>query len=495
MFGRKVPGCRGAEVPKCRSVEVSGCHGLTWVSAIGGALLVALAASPGLAQPPGCLTSHELGQALLETVRAQQFHETEDYLQNHGLPVAETPSVDVSVIAFPEGCAPAYANVLLSRDDPEGHRVTIDRQTLEAEGVRWMRDRRDPKTGESVLWRKGADWDLARLEPLLPDRHGARFVVPYPASAVKLLPAIGVLRLVDRGVVSLEDPLVHDGRTANVLTWLDEMITVSSNGATFALTRLLHEHGEIVAEEPDEQRARPCEERTERRETRNTVHDLLNASGLRTLRYTRTRPCDGSFLNSAGAGVGQHHMTSWDAARLLWLLDESAPPPAWTIEGRRVDAALLSPASTRLLLDRLLGEQALHEALSTTATCGQPGRAEGIPARLPERWLANPAAGDFGVELGDTRMSADVRPCQKAADVHFAHKTGLTENYGSDIGIVGGLSRDGGAGRRRHYIVAFFSSLGSRYTPACATGGLCYTQRIPALGRAIDDFLKRRLER
>jgi hypothetical protein len=43
--------------------------------------------------------------------------------------------------------------------------------------------------------------------------------------------------------------------------------------------------------------------------------------------------------------------------------------------------------------------------------------------------------------------------------------------------------------------VAFFSNLGSRYTPACATGGLCYTQRIPALGRAIDDFLKRRLER
>ena len=459
----------------------------------GWAVLVASAILPFgnvAAQPRDCLTSDELSQAVLTAVREQRFHETEDFLQNSGGPTAETPSLDISVIAFPDGCVAAAANVLLSRDLPDGYRVAIDRVTLEVDGVRWMRDRRDPRTGESVLWRRGADWDAQRLDPLVPGRHGVRFVVPYPASAVKILPAIGVLRLVDRGVVRLDDSLAHEGRTASILTWLDEMITVSSNAATFALTRLLHEHGTIIAEETPGERLRPCEERTDRREVHNAIHVLMDRLGLETLRYGRTRPCDGSFLNSAGAGVGQHHMTSWDAARLLWLLDESAPAPSWRVAGRPVPADVLSAASKRVLLDRLLGEQALHEALSTTLTCGQAGRAEGIPARLADRWLADPAAGDFGARIGESRPSDDVRPCNARAEVAFAHKTGLTENYGSDIGIVRGVN-----GARRHYVIAMFSNLGSRYTEACATGGLCYTQRIPVLGRAIDDFLKARLER
>jgi hypothetical protein len=459
------------------------------------AFVAVTAGSAAAAQPRDCLTSDELSQAVLTAVREQRFHETRDFLQNEGQPVAETPSLDISVIAFPEGCAPAVANILLSRDLPEGYRASIDAVTFEVNGVRWMRDRRDARTGESVLWRKGADWDAQRLTPLAPGRPGIRFVVPYPASAVKILPAIGVLRLVDRGAVRLDDPLDHDGRTASVLTWLDEMITVSSNAATFALTRLLHAHGEIVAEESDAERARPCDERTARRETRNALHEVLDRVGLDTLRYSRTRPCDGSFLNSAGAGVGEHHMTSWDAVRLLWLLDQSAPVPSWQVAGRPVPGDVLSAASKQLLVDRLLGEQALHEALSSTLTCGQPGRAEGIPARLADRWLTSPAAGDFSVRLGETRHTEDVRSCNERAEVLFAHKTGLTENYGSDIGIVRGLAAAPGRPATRHYLIGLLSNLGSRYTPSCASGGLCYTQKIPALGKAIDDFLAARLER
>jgi hypothetical protein len=56
----------------------------------------------------------------------------------------------------------------------------------------------------------------------------------------------------------------------------------------------------------------------------------------------------------------------------------------------------------------------------------------------------------------------------------FAHKTGNTDNYASDAGIV----RSGDT----HYIVALLSSLGKRYAPheRCAT-----TWRLPALGAAV----------
>lgn len=454
-------------------------------------VLIALAARPASQDRAACLTSDELTRALTDAIRAARFGDTGDFGQNDGRPVAELPSLDLSVVAFPRGCAPAYGNVLFSRDMPDGHRARIDPVSFDVTDVRWVRDRVDPATGESILWQKGADWNRFVLEDLVEGRTGARFVVPYPASSVKVLPAIGVLRLVDQGTVSLDDPLEHDGRTEPVMTWLDEMITVSSNEATFALTRLLHEHGEIAAEEPAGQEALPCWERTERRETRNTIHDALDGVGLVTLRYGRTRACDGSFFNSARSGVGHHHMTSWDAVRLLWLLDPAAPTPAWNVRGRPVGAGLLSDASRRLLVDRLLGQQALHEALSTTVTCGKPGRIEGIPARLPDRWFTSPAEGDYSVRIGELRMSDDGRPCSSAADVTFAHKTGLTENYGSNFGIVRGLEE---AGAGRHYLVGLFTSLGSRYARDCDAGGLCYTQRIAALGKAIDDFLKARLE-
>jgi hypothetical protein len=85
--------------------------------------------------------------------------------------------------------------------------------------------------------------------------------------------------------------------------------------------------------------------------------------------------------------------------------------------------------------------------LSTPLTCGIAGRAEGIPADLPDRWYADPAGGDYGVTIHETRYTADARPCDAATEVLFAHKTGL-----------------------------------------------CYTQKIPRMAKRIDDFLEARLE-
>jgi hypothetical protein len=88
--------------------------------------------------------------------------------------------------------------------------------------------------------------------------------------------------------------------------------------------------------------------------------------------------------------------------------------------------------------------------------------------------------------------------------VEFLHKTGLTENYGSNGGIV----RELPGKPRRHYIIVLLSNLGFRYYddavasflkpdkgedgyPNTATG-ISYTQRIPALGQALDTQMKQR---
>ena len=91
----------------------------------------------------------------------------------------------------------------------------------------------------------------------------------------------------------------------------------------------------------------------------------------------------------------------------------------------------------------------------------------------------------------------DVRPCNATAQVTFAHKTGLTENYGSDAGIVTALAGQDG----RRYIVAVFSNVGYRYSDPsqastdgfpCFTGlGICYSEKFAQLGKAIDDIMRR----
>jgi hypothetical protein len=92
------------------------------------------------------------------------------------------------------------------------------------------------------------------------------------------------------------------------------------------------------------------------------------------------------------------------------------------------------------------------------------------------------------VHAGGYSFAGDVRPASRAATLRFAHKTGNTENYAADAGIVRAL----GPGGRGHYIVAFLSNLGTRYAPSahCAT-----TWRVPALGRTLDAALRYVLDR
>ncbi len=433
-----------------------------------------------------CPDSAALGQAALSALTGQGFDQVNDHGELGGAPIQEPPSIDLAVIAFAPGCAPIGINLLYSRDFPEGRLADIDPDGWQVTGINWKSDRRDPdQNNASQFWLPGADWDLLAPESLLPDGSGDRFVLPYPTSMLKLMPAVRVMSLVDAGEISLDDALVYAGINRTLAQWLDEMITVSSNTATFALTWLLHQLGDIQAEEPPDQQALPCAQRTERTELVNGVNALLAGLGLETLQFNNTRPCDGSFFNNAGSGVGFHHMSAWDTARLLWLIDPRAPAPSWLVDGEPVDVDFLSqPAREHLLA--VLAEQGLHEVLSTTATCGLPGRLPGIPARLPERWIDT----DGAVVVNGLELSDNVTPCNTFADVEFAHKTGLSYNYGSNAGIVHGL--DGIA--ERHYIIAFNANLGYRYVSGCFSDGVCYPQRIPAMARAIDRQLARWLE-
>jgi hypothetical protein len=385
----------------------------------------------------------DLAQALLTAVRAQQFEHTPDAMR-HGAPLAQFPSLDLAAIAFPPGQSPIWANVLFSREHPQGLVAEIGDDAGAVLNVRYQADVQDA-AGTSIAWLPDADWSCIDFPPLA----GAgphRFVAPYPASLVKLMVAVGIARLVDEGRCAWGESVAHAGRTQALAAWCEDTIAFSCNDATEAMVARLHRAGALSP--------------------RNELEAAFAERGLATLRFARTR-ADGGWRNAAGAGVGALQMTAWDSARLVWLLDRAAPRAPWLPPEM---PPLLSDASRERLRAWLDG-QALHEVLSSTALAGVPGWVAGIPARLPARWVG----ADGSVRAGDRRLPADVRAANAAATRAFAHKTGTTDNYASDAGIV--------TGARCRYIVALITSLGRRHAPhpACATAW-----RIPALGRAID---------
>jgi hypothetical protein len=380
----------------------------------------------------------ELAELLRAAVQALHFEQAPDALQG-GAPVGVHPSIDLAVAAFPVGGAPVWANVLFSREHPQGLVADIAADAGPVRNIAFVADPLDAQ-GRSAAWLPGSDWDTLRWEPLAGEGP-QRFVAPYPASLIKLMVLVGVARLVDQGRSHWRQLLSFEGEARPVGDWAYDMTVVSCNRSTSALVAHLHGCGALGPQ-------------------RNELHETFEALGLRTLRLDRTRP-DGGWRNGDGAGVGRRQMTAWDCLRLLWLLDPDAPPAPWlkagSESGQGQGTVLLGESLAHVLL--CLREQRLHHILSSGTVRGQPGWIEGLPARLP------------GTQGGS---------------VLFAHKTGNTENYSADAGIVRGI-----APARRHYLIALTSSLGSRYAPsaACATDW-----RLPALGAAIDAALRASLE-
>jgi hypothetical protein len=398
------------------------------------------------------MDSAALAEALLQAVRGMHFEDTLDPW-NQGRPLSHFPSLDLAVIGFArDGREPIAANVLFSREHPQGHAAAIAPGFGTLQGIRFDADQRNA-AGDSVAWLPQSDWQALQWQPLW-GSGPLRFVAPYPASLLKLMVAVGMGMAVDRGAAAWSEPL-PSGRSVEQALW--EMISFSSNEATDDGVALMHRAGVV-----------------------QQLHDAFTARGLHSLQLRNTTPA-GGWRNGDGAGVGQIHMTAWDTARLLWLLDPDAPPAAW-LPADLAQTPLLSAASHAQLW-QALADQGLHEVLSSTSLAGVPGCVPGIPAQMPARWLA----ADGSAAVGGEYYPPGIAAASSQAQVAFWHKTGTTDNYASDAGVVRGLGD-----RRRHYIVALLSSLGQRYAPqpVCAT---CW--KLPALGAAVDALMRQALER
>ena len=244
-------------------------------------------------------------------------------------------------------------------------------------------------------------------------------------------------------------------RTATITQFFDEMITSSSNPSACALIKLLHDHNAI-----------------------DGFNQEFVDLGLPMLRLVGTDPDTGGRWGNTVV------MNSIDTAKLL-LLFSGAPGTLWkTPAGTPVTASVLNAASRQYLLGKL-GDQGLNQVLSTTNWCGRAYPTPGIPQPTPARWI-NPADGTVTV-VGRV-YGQDVRPCNAAAQVTFAHKTGLADTSGNDAGLVKALPGKA----RRSYLVVVGSNLGYRYidpnraADPAGTYPVQYTEKLALLGKAID---------
>ena len=449
-------------------------------------------------------THAELAQALLGAVR-QSLADAPRF--------DPSPNLDLAVVALPHDAPPIWANVLFSRDFPEGLVADIDTQAGAVQNLRYLADARQGSDGTSVAWVAGTDWRQLPADTFAPlaGSGAKRFIAPYPASLLKLMVAVGVAHLVDAGRADWDEPWpfgqAQGGLAPTVAQWAEPMITTSSNEATSALVALLHARGLIrragwLPGSMDGEAAAGAE-------VANGLHQMFEAQGLSTLRLANTRP-DGGWFNSSGAGVGQLQMTAWDTVRLLWRLSEPilglpampampgtlaaagsrapvpapdadpdaiAPPAPWLPAH---SAPLLQPDS-RQRFWRWMRGQALHQVLSSGLVAGLPGWQPGIPAAVPARWLRTDGQASAGGQL----WPGDLRPLQAKAEVVFAHKTGTTASYVSNAGRVVSLQPGG-----RRYLIALISTLGSRHAPHA---DLATDWCVPRLGAAVDGWLKQRL--
>jgi hypothetical protein len=257
---------------------------------------------------------------------------------------------------------------------------------------------------------------------------------------------------------------------------------------------------------------------------------MLAELGLSTLQMNRTVAKSGRVGNPSDnydlrtASVAHNHMTSWDVARLLWLFADLPGPaqPRWEVAPGRPVAVDFVSLRQKALLRELLRDSYSGSGLANNRTCVVPTAgdmapgpppAPGIPALLSAKWLEggtlrtpcndHPYPGvidDLGPGSVNPFYGRELASCQRWAEVEFLNKAGLTNVAASSAGIVHGLPRDG---RRytRHYIVSFFSSLGSRYSDedqmravglgrdANRVSHLGTTQAIPRLGANLDAWL------
>ena len=107
------------------------------------------------------MTADDLAQALRQAVLAQRFETTADSLQA-GAPLGCHPSLDLAVMVFPRRAAPVAANVLFSREHPDGLVAQFNAATGAVSNIAFHADVRNA-SGDSYAWLPGADWSRIDL--------------------------------------------------------------------------------------------------------------------------------------------------------------------------------------------------------------------------------------------------------------------------------------------------------------------------------------------
>jgi hypothetical protein len=414
-------------------------------------------APPGSAQARTLTGSSVDKEARTQRQRAKVYAATDD-----PKPISQQPQIDATVIELDRAGRPVSSGtVLMSPQYPHGKIIPVD-DNYHTSDVRW-------RQWDDAGWY--ADHGQGTID-IVPGREEAStdFMSPYPASVLKLMVNFGVLRLVDKGEIGLDDTYDYaptepsslcGGPSSNtVRNYIDASITVSSNAATCALVKLLHDRKAV-----------------------DGLNQTFQDMGLETLQLKETNPANG------GRWSNPVTMSSLDTAKLLTLVN-GAPGTVWTTPaGKPVTSAVLS-SSSREFFERTLAQQGLNEMLSRTNYCGADYPAPGIPQLTASRWI-----GDDGTMAVDGRpYGHDVRPCNDAAQVTFAHKTGLVGNSGADAGIVKSLPGKAG----RHYIIVVLSNLGDQYQdpgrPPTPPGAVpvAYTEKFAKLGLIMDRYVARR---
>lgn len=393
-------------------------------------------------------------------------------------PAQFLPNVDVALIELSgSGRVVGVANVLYDRDAPDGHQVEIDPASLSTEGVEFSRWRQE-------RWDSAAAWGAgpAEADVTVPVADAdKRYMAAYPASVLKLMVAYSILRLVDQGELALDQQVVYhtvdgrgcaygpgsggpqDGATDTVAGWLDAMTTYSDNFSTCVLLQAIHDRGAIES---------------------SNAH--FAEIGLPSLRMRPSMPEVGNGWSSGTMSMG-----ALDTAKLL-LLVADVPGKLWKApDGRPVTARSGLSETSRAAFLADLAEQSFNEVLNPVNLCGSSDAVQGIPSTVPQRWV-----GDDGhVVTEGIDFGFDTDPCHEAAEVEFAHKTGLTYNAGGDAGIVRALTGEDG----RQYIVAILSNVGYRFgdpdwassDPNACEGApyVCYPRGFGRIGAAVDELV------
>lgn len=440
--------------------------------------------------------SARLSEGLADAVRRAGFDrlvDFDDVEEGVAQPIRALPNVDVAVIELSRtGRVVGAANVLYDRDSPQGFQVPLNPKTMQPQGVEFSQWR-------GGRWDDQAKWDAgaAPADVLAASAGPAQkdFMVPYPASVLKVMVGYGVLRLVDQGTLTLDTTVTYhevggktcgygpsnptgaspapeaDGASDTVASWMDQMITVSDNFATCVLLQMLHDTGGL-----------------------ESTNANFAALGLGTLRMNPSQPEVGNGWSS-----GQMTMGALDTARLM-LLASGTTRQLWRApDGSKVTGETGLSRSSQDYFRSVLLDQSFHEVLSTGNLCGSDDAAPGIPALVPERWI-DPNSGHVVTYDGDVELDFgyDTRPCNEAAEVTFAHKTGLVSFSGNDTGIVKALPGEDG----RWYVVAVHSSVGYRFgdadwansDPNACLGSpyVCYSRAYGRVGAAVDDLVEAR---